>query len=116
MKLHELKIKYEYLKEVQAGRKTFELRKNDRDYQVGDLIKFNCIDGDYQVGDLIKFNCIDGDRLIKVPAGYAMSNDCFLEEDTLYKITYILKDVPEYGLDSDYCILGIKKVILEEAK
>lgn len=101
MKLHELKIKYEYLKEVQAGRKTFELRKNDRDYQVGDLIKFNCI---------------DKDRLIKVPAGYTMSSDCFLEEDALYKITYILKDVPEYGLDSDYCILGIKKVILEEVK
>lgn len=102
MKLHELKIKYEYLKEVQSGRKTFELRKNDRDYQVGDLIKFNCI---------------DGDRLIKVPAGYTMSNDCpFIEEDTLYRITYILKDVTEYGLDSDYCILGIKKVILEETK
>lgn len=101
MKLHELKIKYEYLKEVQAGRKTFELRKNDRDYQVGDLIKFNCI---------------DGAKLIRIPAGYTMSSDCFIEEDTLYKITYILKDVEEYGLDSDYCILGIKKVILEEVK
>lgn len=40
MKLHELKIKHEYLIEVDRGNKTFELRKNDRDYQVGDLIRF----------------------------------------------------------------------------
>ena len=37
MKLHELKIKHKYLVEVDCGNKTFELRKNDRDYQVGDL-------------------------------------------------------------------------------
>lgn len=40
MKLHELKIKHKYLLQVNSGRKTFELRKNDRDYQVGDLIHF----------------------------------------------------------------------------
>ena len=99
MKLHELKIKYEYLREVAAGRKTFELRKNDRDYQVGDLIKFNCI---------------DSDKIITVPAGYSLTNDEYIRNDLLYKITYILKDVPQYGLDADYCILGIKRVTLEE--
>ena len=40
MKLHELKIKHEYLIDVALGNKTFELRYNDRDYQVGDLIRF----------------------------------------------------------------------------
>ena len=40
MKLHELKILHEYLVDVDLGKKTFELRKNDRDYQVGDLIRF----------------------------------------------------------------------------
>lgn len=87
MKLHELKIKHEYLVEVDRGRKTFELRKNDRDYQVGDLIHFIDIKQD-----------INGDC------------DIYIDGNDLYKITYILKDVPEYGLDKDYCILGIKKL------
>lgn len=87
MKLHELKIKHEYLVEVVMGRKTFELRKNDRDYQVGDLIRFD-----------IKESIFDSTR------------DIYIDKDTLYKITYVLKDVPQYGLDKDYCILAIKKV------
>ena len=87
MKLHELKIKHEYLVEVVMGRKTFELRKNDRDYQVGDLIRFD-----------IKESIFDSPR------------DIYIDKDTLYKITYVLKDVPQYGLDKDYCILAIKKV------
>ena len=87
MKLHELKIKHEYLVEVTMGRKMFELRKNDRDYQVGDLIRFIDIKKDNTGG------C-----------------DIYIDEDDLYKITYVLKDVPQYGLDKDYCILAIKKL------
>ena len=40
MKLHELKILHKYLVDISIGKKTFELRKNDRDYQEGDLIRF----------------------------------------------------------------------------
>ena len=87
MKLHELKIKHEYLVEVVMGRKTFELRKNDRDYQVGDLIRFD-----------IEESIFDSTR------------DIYIDKDTLYKITYVLKDVPQYGLDKDYCILAIKRL------
>lgn len=75
-RIHILKIEDKYLKAIKDGIKdgikTFELRKNDRDYQVGDLIKFS-------------------------------------KDKDIYKITYILKDVKEYGLDSNYCILSIKK-------
>ena len=38
MKHHDLKIEERYLEEVIAGRKTFEIRFNDRDYQVGDTV------------------------------------------------------------------------------
>lgn len=84
MKLHELKIKCEYFDAICFGHKTFELRKNDRDYQVGDLIHFVNVDGT--------------EFCDKESAG------------STFLITYVFKDVPEYGLDKDYCILGIKKL------
>lgn len=83
MKLHELKIKEDYFNAILKGDKTFELRKNDKNYQVSDLIHFIKTDG------------------LEYSSGYSKY---------VYKITYILKDVPEYGLDKDYCILGIKKI------
>ncbi len=35
---HGLKIDQEYFKAVKDGRKKFEIRKNDRDYNVGDIL------------------------------------------------------------------------------
>ena len=91
MKLHELKIKKEYFQEVYFGKKTFELRKDDRDYEVGDLIKFNVID-----------NVVSPNKVETEVAN--------IDENRLFEITYILRNVPEYGLDKDYCILGIKEL------
>lgn len=94
MKVHELKIKSTYFNEVANGVKTFELRKNDRDYQVGDLIHFVNAKGE------------------EIKWVYDQSiNSLKNNSNNLYQITYILKDVPEYGLDKDYCILGIKKIV-----
>ena len=93
MKIHELKIKAEYAAWVYGGYKRFELRKNDRDYQVGDLVKFNVVyDSEF---DDIRFYYVK-----KI-------------EDNIYKITYVLKDVEEYGLDKDYCIFGFVKLVEE---
>ena len=82
MKLHELKIKEDYFNAILRGEKTFELRKNDRDYKVGNFIHFIKTDG----------------------------LEYFGHSRDVYQITYVLKDVPEYGLDKDYCILAIKKL------
>ncbi|MBC1851177.1 DUF3850 domain-containing protein [Listeria seeligeri] len=38
MNTHELKIQTEYLDAIQAGVKTFEIRKNDRNFKVGDYL------------------------------------------------------------------------------
>lgn len=38
---HELKIQDYYLQNIIDGKKTFEIRYNDRDYQVGDTVKLS---------------------------------------------------------------------------
>ena len=96
MKLHELKILHPYLIDITIGTKTFELRKNDRDYQVGDLIHF--ID--------IREDDTENDKCVCEP---------YIDENTLYRITYVLKNVEKYGLDKDYCILAIKKLEIKES-
>ena len=86
MKLHNLKIISEYWDQVWLGNKTFELRQDDRDYEVGDLIHFVDVDGK---------ELVDG-------------------VGNLYKITYILRNVPQYGLPYGYAILSIQPVKLVE--
>lgn len=78
-KLHIKKIQPKYFEDILENGKNFEIRKNDCDYQVGDFVF------------LVEY---DGEILT--------NNSIFAE------ITYVLKDIPEYGLDKDYCIFGFK--------
>lgn len=39
--IHSLKIKSEYFEKIISGEKNFEVRKNDRDFRVGDLLALN---------------------------------------------------------------------------
>lgn len=77
-KLHTKKIQHKFFEDILKNGKKFEIRKNDCDYQVGDFVFLVEYDGE------ILTNCI------------------FAE------ITYVLKDIPQYGLDKDYCIFGFK--------
>ena len=101
MKLHELKIKEEYMIDIVCGKKTFELRKNDRDFQVDDIIRFIVVDKNHTE--------TESEQASEQPA-------CYYDEKTLYRITYVLKNVPEYGLDKDYCILGIRELIIKNKR
>ena len=47
MKTHTLKIEPEYLENLISGRKKFEIRYNDRDYQLGDILEFSDWKGKY---------------------------------------------------------------------
>jgi hypothetical protein len=40
MQIHDIKIKSKYLGRILDGSKTFEIRNNDRDFQVGDKVSF----------------------------------------------------------------------------
>lgn len=44
MKIHNLKIQSDYASAKLNGIKPFEIRQNDRDFKVGDLVRYNCID------------------------------------------------------------------------
>lgn len=44
MKLHNLKIKVAYASAKLRGNKPFEIRLNDRDFKVGDIVNYTCID------------------------------------------------------------------------
>lgn len=54
MKLHELKILPGYFEDVFMGNKTFEIRKNDRNYKEGDLLILKEWSGSYYTGRQVK--------------------------------------------------------------
>lgn len=76
---HRLKILKPYFEAVAAGGKTFELRKDDRPYKIGDTLVLNEIGAGNE------------------PTGRTIEK----------KVGYILRDCPEYGLFRGHCILSL---------
>lgn len=75
---HELKTETKYYQAVESGLKTFELRKNDRGFKVGDLV-----------------------TLVETVNGHATGRRIFAKQ-----IKYILPG-GEFGLNEEYCILQL---------
>lgn len=80
---HSLKTLSQYFRDVKSGAKNFELRKNDRNYQVGDTLVL-----EEWIPDGIFTGGYTGQVIRR-------------------QVQYILKDCPEFGLMDGYCILGI---------
>ena len=53
MKIHELKVKCEDYKRVYWDKKKAEIRKNDKDYQIGDVLCLREIDIEQETGKYI---------------------------------------------------------------
>lgn len=83
-RIHKLKLRPEYYEAIKSGVKRFEVRINDRDYRVGDIIEFN-----------------EFDRT----KGYTGRTSI------LFTITYILSDFD--GLKDGYVILNIRPTIVD---
>lgn len=77
IRVHELKILPQYF----VCEKNFEIRKNDRDFAVGDIVALREWDSDTGYTGRVSFRVIQ----------------------------YILKDAKEYGLADGYCILGLSE-------
>jgi len=78
--LHELKILPEYYDPVVLNHKTFEIRKNDRNYQVGDVLLLReWKSGKYTGREVKRF------------------------------VSYIYHGNGDFGLADGYCVLGLKR-------
>lgn len=77
---HELKTWPEYFNRIAIGQKKFEVRKNDRDFQVGDNLFLREYD----------------------PKSQSFSGGTF---DV--KVTYILYG-GSFGIEPGYCVMGIE--------
>lgn len=52
---HQLKIEPQYFQQVLMGNKNFEIRNNDRNFKVGDLVDLNEIGTDGKISCIITF-------------------------------------------------------------
>lgn len=83
--IHQLKIDSKYFEDVVSGKKTFEVRNNDRNFYVGDFIALN---------ELTPHPCNE-------EGGHFATGRCCLME-----IAYILRD--NQFVKEGYVVLGIK--------
>lgn len=90
---HILKLNERYFDAVANGIKTFEIRKNDRNYKVGDTLV------------LMKAND-DGELLTYADHNLGMN----LYHEIKAAVTYILTHDEFDGISEGYVILGIRRV------
>jgi hypothetical protein len=88
---HELKTWPEYFQAVKAGIKTFELRKNDRDYKVGDTLLLR----EWKPEG---YSDVSPNELIGKYTGDALK----------VQVTYILPYVPNFGIMGGYVVMGCR--------
>ena len=84
--VHELKTVGRYWEAVERGDKTFEVRKNDRAFQTGDIL------------ELVK---LGEDGYIETPPGERWGKKIIRK-----RITYLLQG-GQFGIDPVYCVLSL---------
>jgi len=60
MRIHEVKIDEQWWSRIATGTKTCELRKNDRDYQTGDTLKFEGYAQTFEITHILNAEQCDG--------------------------------------------------------
>lgn len=97
IKIHELKILPEYFEAVFKGDKTFEIRKDDRGFEVGDILILK----EFQEGFL---DHTKGEPIEIEKRGYTGRT---IEKE----VCYIFKGgIPEMGLRKGFSILALKDI------
>ena len=77
-KRHDLKCEQPFFNAVLNGFKNFEIRNNDRDFQIGDIVVLH----EFVDGELTGFETMG------------------------LKIRYVARNCEKYGLKKGYCVFG----------
>jgi len=93
VKIHELKIAFEYGAAKLRGEKLFEIRKNDRDFQVGDLVHYTLLPSG------------DEEKNGRVSLWERKAREVFANK-RLYKIIYIT----DYAQQDGYVVFGEQEI------
>ena len=86
IRLHELKCVQPYFEDIFSNRKNFDVRKNDRDFKIGDRVDF-----------------FEGDEEINEDTDVSKRGHCHRW------IKYILQG-GQFGIAEGYCVLGLTHV------
>jgi len=124
---HDIKILSEYFNAVADGSKPFEVRRNDRDYQVGDTLLLR--EGNH-AEDVIDppcvpcyhcKGCIFGHNMMACPdyKGYMSAMEAYEDEivghwvytgrELRRTVSYVLPG-GAFGIDKNFCVLGITQI------
>lgn len=82
---HEIKIKESFADAIVGGDKTFEIRYNDRGYQKGDIVVFQCV---------------NNNEAFPLSIGHPINY-------MVFEIDYVLSG---YGLKDGFCVFGFHKI------
>ena len=84
---HKLKTLARYWEAISEGRKTFEVRKNDRAFQTGDILILEKWDNE--------------GRIYETEPGKS-----FTPKTIRKRVTYLLQG-GQFGIEAGYCVLGL---------
>lgn len=84
MKVHNIKSWPQFFEPVLYGTKKFEIRKDDRGYQIGDILHLK---------------------------EYIPDEDRYTGREIATSITYLMPAFPDLGLIDGYCILSLGEIV-----
>ena len=83
MVVHDLKTWPKFFEAVMEGRKTFELRRDDRGFEVGDVLQLQ---------------------------EWSPETGAFTGRSVSRRVTYLVRNAPEFGLQPGFVVLGLAEV------
>lgn len=96
--IHELKTINRYWDAVAAGNKTFEVRRNDRAFQAGDVIVLTRTTENGNYDTRPQDQSTDGS---------------FAKSQISFRITYLLQG-GQFGIEPGFCVLGLGPIVAEK--
>lgn len=99
MKTHELKLDPKYFEDVKTGKMKFNIRKNDRDFQVGDVLELKLYHK--KAGYLHAFTAADANNL---ETGFSIYYDQVSESkaDTIKVKITMINETEEFNMGLDF--------------